>query len=105
MFGRSSLDHGMILLKEFSSRFIKNTNAFSRTSQPTKSTKKAPQPAGEGSLGELKNFGIVERHWEIVGFFFRDVSNNVGHLVIQRKRLGSLELKLKQGELLGDLIE
>ena len=30
--------------------------------------KKAPQPAGGVSLGELKNFGIVERHREIVGF-------------------------------------
>lgn len=37
MFGQSSLDNGMkimILLKEFGFLFIKNTNAFSRTSQP-----------------------------------------------------------------------
>lgn len=40
-----------------------------------------------------------------MGCLFKDVLNDVGHLVIQRKRLGSLRLKLKQGELLGDLIE
>lgn len=74
MFGQSSLDNGMklmILLKEFGFLFIKNTNALSRTSQPLSQNRpRKPRNLLGGSLGELKNLRIVERHWEIVGLSF-----------------------------------